>query len=188
MTLLILYLLALLDGVLCGLRTAMGRHPLIRKTWYYLRATLRGLIWAQVASTLALCALLFVALISPHRGELRTDLEISAGRMLHIFLPYAALVLGSLALRGVPSVDIRSATSVFLLGPLTALRPVVMIVGVGYGILESRLAETRALGLIILGLMLSLEFFLNRRMARKQAKLISGLVPAKRDSRELARM
>src|SRR5262249_33807826 len=50
MTLLALYLLALLDGILCGLRTAMGRNALIRKRWYYLRATLRGLLGAQLAS------------------------------------------------------------------------------------------------------------------------------------------
>ncbi len=179
MTLLILYLLALLDGVLCGLRTAMGRNALIGKTWYYLRATIRGLAGAQIVATLALGALIVVALISPNRGELRVDLESAAGCMLRIFLPYAALVLGSLAMRGVPSTDIRSATSVFLLGPLTAIRPAVMVAGVGYGMWGGRLVETRVLGMIILGLMLFLEYFLNRWMARLQAKQIAKLIPAK---------
>jgi hypothetical protein len=179
MTLLILYLFALLDGVLCGLRTAMGRNALIGKTWYYVRATIRGLIAAQIVATLALGALIIVALISPNLWELRVDLESAAGRMLRIFLPYAALVLGSLAMRGMPSTDIRSATSVFFLGPLTAIRPAVMVAGVGYGIWSSRLVETRVLGLIILGLMLFLEYFLNRWMARIQTKQIAKLIPAK---------
>jgi hypothetical protein len=182
MTLLILYLLALLDGVLCGLRAAMGRNALIGKTWYYVRATIRGLIGAQIVATLALGALIIVALISPNLAELRLDLESAAERMLRIFLPYAALVLGSLAMRGIPSTDIRSATSVFLLGPLTAIRPAMMVAGVGYGILGSWLVETRVLGVIILALMLFLEYFLNRWMARIQTKQIARLVPAKGNS------
>ena len=58
MTLFILYLLALLDGLLCGLRTSMGRHPFIRKRAYYARAAMRGISGAQIISTLALLALL----------------------------------------------------------------------------------------------------------------------------------
>ena len=177
MTLPLLYLLALLDGVLCGLRSSMGRNARIGKFWYYTRATIRGLVGAQIVSTLALGALVLVALISPHSGALRVDLEESAGRMLRIFLPYAAFVLGSLALRAIPSTDIRSASSVFLLGPLTAIRPLLMLAGVVYGISTSRLWETRVLGLFILALMLSLEFALNWWMARMQAKQIAKLVP-----------
>jgi len=188
MTLLLLYLLALLDGVLCGLRTAMGRNARIGKGWYYTRATIRGLVGAQLVSTMALVALLLVAVVSPYSGKLRMDLEESAGRMLGIFLPYAALVLGSLALRGIPSTDIRSASSVFLLGPLTAARPLVMIAGVGYGIFESRLWETRMLGLSILAMMLSLEYALNRWMARTQAKQIAKLVPVEKASAQPVRL
>jgi hypothetical protein len=177
MTLLPLYFLALLDGVLCGLRTSMGRNARIGKFWYYTRATIRGLVGAQMVSTMALGALLLVAVLSPNSAELRTDLQESAGRMLRIFLPYAAFVLGSLALRAIPSTDLRSASSVIFLGPLTAMRPLVMIAGVAYGISRSRLWETRALGLTILALMLSLEYALNRWMARIQAKQIAQLVP-----------
>jgi hypothetical protein len=63
-----------------------------------------------------------------------------------------------------------------MLGPLTAIRPLVMIVGVLYGLSTSRLLETRLLGLFILALMLSLEFSLNRRAARAQAVQIRTLV------------
>jgi hypothetical protein len=110
------------------------------------------------------------------RDALRADLESAAGRMLWVFLPYAALVLFNLALRLLPSTDIRSATSVFMLGPLTAIRPLVMITGVLYGISTCYLHETRLLGLFILALMLSLEFALNRRAARAQAIQIRQLV------------
>jgi hypothetical protein len=174
--LLILYLLALLDGLLCGLRASMGRCPLIRKRGYYARSLLRGIVGGQIISTLALVALLATAAFTMHRDALRADLELGAGRMLRIFVPYAALVLFNLALRLFPSTDIRSATSVLMLGPLTATRPLVMVVGVLYGISESHLMETRILGLFILALMLSLEFVLNRRAARAQAMQIRQLV------------
>jgi hypothetical protein len=176
MTLLILYLLALLDGLLCGLRTSMGRSALIRKRGYYTRAAIGGIVGAQIVSTLALAALIVAAVVSPERAVLRLDLEGAAGRMLWIFLPYAGLVLFNLGLRLLPSIDIRSATSVFMLGPLTAVRPLIMIVGVLCGLSGSRLLETRVLGLFILAMMLSLEFTLNRRAARTQSDLIRQLV------------
>lgn len=176
MTLLVLYLLALLDGLLCGLRASMGRCPLIRKRGYYARSLFRGIVGGQIISTVALAALIAAAVFSTHRDVLRADLELAAGRMLRIFVPYAALVMFNLALRLLPSTDIRSATSVLMLGPLTAIRPLVMIAGVLYGISKSSLSETRLLGLFILALMLSLEFVLNRRAARAQAMQIRQLV------------
>jgi hypothetical protein len=176
LTLLVLYLLALLDGILCGLRTSMGRCPLIRKRSYYTHALFRGLLGAQVVSMIGLASLLLISGVTLRRDTLRADLESAAGRMLLVFLPYAALVLVSLALRLIPSTDVRSATSVLMLGPLTALRPLVMIVGVVYGISAGHLLETRLLGSFILALMLSLEFVLNRRAGRAQSIQIRQLI------------
>jgi len=177
-----LYLLALLDGMLCGVRVSMGRCALIHKRSYYARALVRGLLGAQLISTIALVALLSVMLVSSQRPELRGDLEEAANRMLWVFVPYALLVLASLAARILPSTDIRSATSVFALGPLTAIRPAVMILGVFYGIVASRLAETRMLGLFVLLLMLSLEFFLDRLAGRTQNRELDQLVRLPRPS------
>jgi len=176
LTLLLLYILALLDGLLCGARVSMGRSAQIAKRRYYLRAQIRGLFGAQIVSTIALAALLLVAALSPNRLALRADLQAAAGRMLWIFLPYAAMVLGNILLRMVPSTDIRSATSVMMLGPLTAIRPLVMIAGVLYGVWPSRLRETRLLGLCILGLMLGLECALNRRAAKEQSRELDSIL------------
>jgi hypothetical protein len=141
-----------------------------------MRALFRGIVGAQLVSMLALAALLLTSAFSSRRDALRGDLASAAGRMLWIFVPYAALVLFNLALRLIPSTDIRSATSVLMLGPLTAIRPLVVIAGVLYGISASRLLETRLLGVFILALMLSLEFVLNSRAARAQALQIRHLV------------
>jgi hypothetical protein len=64
MTLLILYLLTLLDGLLCGLRTSMGQSAWIGKRGYYTRAAIGGIVGAQIVSTLALAALIVAALES----------------------------------------------------------------------------------------------------------------------------
>ena len=176
MKLLALYLLALLDGLLCGGRVSMGRCALIHKKAYYARALVRGLLGAQVMSTIALAALLVVSGFSTIRAELLADLECAAGRMLWVFVPYAVAVVLSLALRIIPSTDLRSATSVFALGPFMAIRPFVMVAGVVYGTWESELMETRVLGLFILGLMLSLEYFLNRMAAERQRREIGEVV------------
>jgi len=176
MMLLSLYLLALLDGMLCGVRVSMGRCAFIYKRKYYAKAVLHGLLGAQLISTIALIALIAAASLSAHRTELRLDLESAAGRMMWIFVPYAIVVVGSLALRIIPSTDLRSATSVFALGPFTAIRPFVMIAGVLYGISGSHLLETRFLGLFVLTLMLSMEYFLSRSAGRRQSSQIAQLV------------
>jgi hypothetical protein len=122
-------------------------------------------------------ALLLAVRFSGNRGELRADLETAAGRMLWIFVPYAIAVVGSLASRMIPSTDLRSATSVFALGPLSAIRSLVMIVGVVYGAAPSRLAETKLLGAFVLLLMLLMEIVINFLAARAQPRQIGDLLP-----------
>jgi hypothetical protein len=170
MTLVALYLLATLDGALCGFRAFAGRSALIYKRTYYARAMVHGAVAAQIASLLSLFILLLTVAVSQHRPELRSDLESAAGRMLWAFLPYAAAVLINIALRALPSTDIRASTSVMVLGPLTGLRPFVMIAGVVYGVWSANLLETKLLGILVLVGMLSLETFLNRIAARMQQR------------------
>ena len=172
----VLYVLALIDGLLCGARVCMGRSATIRKRRYYLRATFRGLVGAQIVSIIALAALVLVMGLSKHVTILRGDLDHASRRMVLIFIPYAAFVLGNILLRLVPSTDIRSATSVMMLGPLTAIRPLVMIIGVMYGIWPSELGETKLLGFFALALMLGLEYVLNVLAAHRQARELELLM------------
>ena len=176
MTLLLLFLLASLDGALCGCRTSMGRCPLIHNRKYYVMGVLRGVFAAQIVSGFSLICLLLVVAFSRSPLLLRADLVESARRMLFVFLPYAALVLVNIALRIIPSTDLRSATSVFFLGPLTGIRPFVMIAGVVAGIWRAQLHETIFLGLFVLALMLSVEYALNSYCSRLQQRQIQSLV------------
>jgi len=88
-------------------------------------------------------------------------------------------------MRLLPSVDIRSATSVMILGPLTALRPAVMVTGTIYGVGPSRLLTTKLLGGFVLALMLGLEWILNRMNDRIQERELSILVPLGTNARSI---
>jgi len=178
MTLLTLYTLASLDGVLCGIRTSAGRCPLIHQLRFYLRGMLRGLMVAQLASVAALAALLLTMHATHDVARLLADLDRAAARMVGVFAGYAALVLFNLALRLIPSVDIRAATSVLALGPLTAMRPLVMLAGTVHGVSASALPATKALGGLVLALMLASEWLLNRMNDRIQERELAGLVPS----------
>jgi len=149
---------------------------LIRKNIYYAKGVLRGVFAAQVVSGFSLICLLLVVAFTRNPQLLRADLVESARRMLFVFLPYAALVLANIALRIIPSTDLRSATSVFFLGPLTGIRPFVMIAGVVAGIWRAQLHQTVFLGLFVLALMLSVEFALNSYCNRLQQRQIHSLI------------
>ncbi len=162
MTLVVLYLLATVDGAFCGYRSAAGRSALIDKRAYYRRAMMRGALWAQIAAVVAAGALLAAWKLAPERGALIADLRHAALRMLWVFVPYAAVIFGSFAVRALPSTDLRSATSVMIFGPMTALRPFVAFAGVLYGIVPAGRWETKLLGAFVLALMLALEPLLDR--------------------------
>jgi hypothetical protein len=46
-----------------------------------------------------------------------------------VFGPIALVPLGLLAVRSVPSVDVRSIASTLVFGPLTLLRPLIVVAG-----------------------------------------------------------
>jgi len=163
MILFALYLLATLDGALCGNRSAAGRSGLINKRRYYFKWMAEGALWAQAASVISGLALLIVLHFAPDRPGLLLDLENAAQRMLRVYIPYTILILSSFIVRAAPSVDIRSATSVLIFGPMTAARPLISLIGVLYGIIPATRWEVRALGLLVLLLMLAVERIIDRR-------------------------
>ena len=167
MTLVLLYVLAMLDGMLCGFRVA-ARRPLVDKRSDYRKAMMRGLLWGQIAAILAAMALGVVWKFAPDRPALLSDLLGAAHRMLWLFLPYTAIVLGVLLARAIGSTDIRSATRVMVRGPMTGLRPFVTVAGVVFGIVPAARWETRLLGVFILALMLSLGPLLDRIVEIRQ--------------------
>src|SRR5258708_16703451 len=127
---LLLYALATVDGALVGYRVASGRSALVDKGSYYWRSILRGALLVQPAIGVAVFVAVLLLLVASDSGRLTLELVGMCQRMLQVYVPYAVVVLVMVALRAVPSTDLRVATSVTVLGPATALRPYVMVAGV----------------------------------------------------------
>ena len=86
--------------------------------------------------------------------------------MATVYSIYAVVVMSTFLIRAWPSVDVRSITSTVGFGPLTLIRPVVIILGIVYAAFSrpgtSILAVTIALGLM----MIPFRVFLNVVFAR----------------------
>jgi hypothetical protein len=166
MTLFLLWLLATVDSAFIGYREAAGRNALIDKKDYYRHALIRGALFGQLA-VLIVGAVTAVTLVnSNHAWLLLTKLEMIGARMLLVYIPYALIILIALAIRAVPSVDIRSITSTLIFGPFTLIRPLVVLLGAVWGILAAPSAVTIALVVLIVCVMVGLEWTLGRLRSR----------------------
>lgn len=162
----VLYALACIDGGLVGFRLAAGRSALVDKRAYYGRAIARGVVLVQPALALAVFVAVLLLLVAADPGRLTAELVSMANRMLDVYTPYAVVVLGSLALRFVPSVNLRVALSVAVLGPATALRPFVMVAGVLWAALASLRPEILLMATLLAALMLAVEPVLDAHRPR----------------------
>jgi hypothetical protein len=159
---LLLYVLATVDGAFCGYRSAAGTNARLDKRAYYRRAMWRGAIAAQLV-VFAAGLLLVAALAASGAPAVSWRQLIAIGqRMLVVYVPYAALLAASFAVRAIPSVDVRSMTSTIVFGPLTFVRPLVVSGGLMWGVAAAPRPAWVAIGLLIALMMLSLEPTLHR--------------------------
>lgn len=163
MILVALYLLATIDGALCGIRSSAGRSALIHKRRDYIASMLYGAYCAQIAAAVSGAALLVSWYASAERTGLARELIAAAERMLWVLVPYAVVIFASFLVRWIPSTDIRSATSVLIFGPMTALRPLIAVAAAVYGIVPAHSWVVRMLGVFILGLMFWVQWRVDRR-------------------------
>jgi hypothetical protein len=118
---------ALVDGAFAGFRAATGRNARIDKRHYNLRAARRGFI-ASAASLLTASVVLGIGLIAAtDTGRSYNALVQAGARMLEVLLPFAAVVVLSLAAYWL--LPMRESTFVILvgLGPFTLARPFVVV-------------------------------------------------------------
>jgi hypothetical protein len=162
----LLWLLATVDGAFAGYRAAAGRIMLIDKRAYYRQAMLRGALAVQVAVAIMCLALGLALALSVEPQVLIAGAIAAEERALVVYAPYAGLIAVALVLRAVPSVDVRSATSVVVFGPLTLLRPAVVVAG---GALAARSASPLVLVLVVLVIAMMLSFgpILDRILSRR---------------------
>lgn len=158
---LLLWLLASLDATFRGYSAGAGRNALIDKRAYHRHALLRGFLAGQLATLVAALLVLVAVWSAPDPDSEYRDFSIAGARMLSVYVPYAVLILGTLTVRLIPSVDVRSLTSVLVFGPMSLLRPFVAIAGIVYAVAAVPRPAIIVVGASVLALMLSLERLLS---------------------------
>ena len=162
----LLWLLATVDSAFIGYREAAGRNALIDKGAYFRRALIRGALFGQLAVLIA-GVITAIALVSSNdAGALFSKFELIGARMLMVYVPYALIILITFCIRAVPSVDIRSITSVLIFGPFTFIRPLIVLAGAVWGVVAAPGAITIAITVFIVSLMLGLEYALSGLRSR----------------------
>lgn len=160
---LVVYLLASLDGGFVGYRDAAGRDLRIDKGDHYRRGVLRGLLHGQGLCALVAAAAAAVLALSDAPVALWGSLQAAAAAMLWVYGPYAAVVLGAFAIYAWPSTELRSFMTVTIFGPFTLLRPLVVLIGGLAAILTRPRWEVALLATLAVVLQVFMEPTLGRR-------------------------
>ena len=163
----LLWLLATVDSAFIGYREAAGRNALIKKGAYFRRALVRGALFGQLAVLIVGVITTLALVSSSDAAALFSKLEMIGARMLTVYIPYALIILITFCIRAVPSVDIRSITSVLIFGPFTFIRPLIVLAGAVWGVLAAPGAITIAIAVLIVSLMLGLEYILSWLRSRR---------------------
>jgi len=157
----LLWVLATVDSAFIGYREAAGRNALINKGAYFRRALVRGALFGQLAVLIVGVITTLALVSSSDAAALFSKLEMIGARMLTVYIPYALIILITFCIRAVPSVDIRSITSVLIFGPFTFIRPLIVLAGAVWGVVAAPGAITIAIAVLIVSLMLGLEYILS---------------------------
>ena len=130
MTLLLLGVLAFIDGTLCGFRAAAGRNPRLFLWNYYAASMRRG----ALVSLFTIVLFLGLGLVlRAAGGELVwASMTAAAAKLVFVYGIYATLVVAALGLYLSSSFDLGVLASVLVLGPFTLLRPIVILAGAAW--------------------------------------------------------
>ncbi|WP_327351226.1 hypothetical protein [Streptomyces sp. NBC_01304] len=129
MNALALLALGLADAAFAGFRAYAGRDGRIRKGRAALLAARRGLATGVPGLVLTAAVAAGLLLGAGDRAERYATLDDAAGRMLLVYAPYTAVVLASLCCYFWGNFRISTLAVVIGLGPLTLLRPLVVLAG-----------------------------------------------------------
>ncbi len=157
----LLWLLATVDSAFIGYREAAGRNALIQKRAYFRHALVRGALFGQLAVLIVGVITAIALATAGDPWTLFSNFETVGARMLTVYVPYAIIILITFCIRAVPSVDIRSITSVLIFGPFTFIRPLVVLAGAVWGVVAAPSSITIAITVLIVSLMLGLEQILS---------------------------
>lgn len=182
----LLALLAVFDGVLSGFRAAAGRDGRIDKRPYYRRAIARG---AQagvvvVVANVAVAAVLVATSADP--GATWAEFLRAGTTCAWIFGGFATVTLAAIALWWSPIHEYRLLATVIVLGPLTLIRPIVIIAGLA--IAAARAGDPRVWIMAALAgtTVLGVEGLLGRAHVARWRQLVEDSVSARPEKLAIA--
>jgi hypothetical protein len=171
-TAVLLGILALFDGLLAGFRAAAGRDGRIDKRGYFRialgRAALGGLL--LLAINIALVAALVMTGSDPH--AVWSELLRAGDICIWIFGSFATLTIAAMLFWFSPIPEYRLLSSIIVLGPLTLVRPLVIVGGLAVACADT--SEPRVwIAAIAAGItMLSFEHVIGRLHAARWQRLV----------------
>lgn len=160
--LLILYVLAVIDGMFVGYRDATGRNPYLAKEKYYLRAMLWAIGLVHIALLFIGGAVAMTLWLASDPGATTSSLEAVAATMRTVYLAYAVCVALGFCAYALPSYDLRSYITISTFGMLTLLRPAVIVLGAAFAAVQAGDPATWATCLIVAVTMATLQPLLNK--------------------------
>lgn len=163
-----LYVLLMMDSAFSGICAASGRNAVLNKREYYVRSMWDGAFWGNVACLIGVVLLLLAVWFAADRERTIEELVTVGWRMSQVYWIYSAVVLGTFLIRAIPSVDIRAITSTIGFGPLTLIRPAVVLIGIAWGLMvkPSPSPNVFIVALGIASMMMSFRAFLDHRFGQ----------------------
>lgn len=132
-----LILLALFDVLLSGTRAAAGRDGRIAKPPYYREAGVRAL-WAGVLVVAGNAALVSVLVATAPAPDAAWEAMRHAGvRCVEVFGAFATLTLVAILFWFAPVRELRIVPTLVVLGPLTLVRPLVIVGGLLFAVADA---------------------------------------------------
>ncbi|OPC84673.1 hypothetical protein B4N89_30480 [Embleya scabrispora] len=122
--------LGMIDAALAGFRASSGRNGRIRRRAADLRAARRGVLPGVFVLATSAAVALVVLGAADDRGTRYAELDAAAWRMLAVLLPYAGIVAVSMLCYLAGSFRLATFAILAGLGPLTMVRPLLVVGGV----------------------------------------------------------
>jgi hypothetical protein len=172
LTVVALSALALFDVLLSGTRAAAGRDGRIAKPPYYRAAGLRALAAGVlvIAANAALVAVLVAT--APQPADAWPRMLQAGVRCVEVFGAFATATLIAILFWFAPVRELRIVPTLVVLGPLTLIRPLVVVGGLLYAVFDAVDWRVWLAGVAAGGSMIGIEFVLGRAYRGRWRRLV----------------